>query len=53
MWNRTVGYVSGFHVELKFAMCCARCLGTIQVQVTFTVVCSEEKLFLKFVTGAK
>jgi len=31
-------------------MCCAWCLGT--VQVTF-IVCSEGKFFLKFVTGTK
>jgi hypothetical protein len=46
-----VGHVSGFCVELRFGMCCAWCLDT--VQVTFTVVCSEGKCFLKFITGAK
>lgn len=43
-----MGHVSGFHVELRFGMCCAWCLGT--VQVTFTVVCSEG-FFFKFITG--
>jgi len=47
-----VGHVSGFLVELRFGMCCAWCLGTVQVTLLLFVE-KEFFFFLNSLLGQK